>query len=83
MDVPYWDVAVNPEIIKDHGDIWNDRARAMMAAVFRLNIPSRMAVARRSTAVPLADNRPAPPKPPKPDLQREPDFRRLATPQAR
>ena len=84
MDVPYWDVAVNPEIIKDHGDIWNDRARAMMAAVFRMNIPGKMAMARRSAAPLSATTRPEPSTPlPKPDLRREPDFRRLDTPQTR
>ena len=84
VDVPYWDVAVSPEIIKDHGDIWNDRARAMMAAVFRMNIPGKMAMVRRSAAVPSAAARSEPSTPlPKPDLQREPDFRRLDTPQTR
>jgi hypothetical protein len=33
VDVPYWDVKVDPSIIKDHGDIWNERAEAMMAAI--------------------------------------------------
>lgn len=27
VDVPYWDVAVDRLIIKNHGDIWNDKAR--------------------------------------------------------
>jgi pimeloyl-ACP methyl ester carboxylesterase len=35
VDVPYWDVKVDPSIIKDHGDLWNPRAEAMMAALFR------------------------------------------------
>lgn len=39
VDVPYWDVKVDPSIIKDHGDIWNPKARAMMAAVFRMTNP--------------------------------------------
>ena len=39
MDVPYWDVKVDPSIIKDHGDIWNERAEAMMAAIFRMTNP--------------------------------------------
>ena len=38
-DVPYWDVQVDPSIIKDHGDIWNERAEAMMAAIFRMTNP--------------------------------------------
>jgi hypothetical protein len=39
VDVPYWDVKVDPSIIKDHGDIWNERAEAMMAAIFRMSNP--------------------------------------------
>ena len=82
VDVPYWDVAVDPSIIKDHGDIWNDRARAMMAAIFRMNIPGKMALAHRSVATPASQPKPTEALP-KPDLHREPDFQRLATPQTR
>ena len=39
VDVPYWDVRVDPSIIKDHGDLWNERAEAMMAAIFRMANP--------------------------------------------
>ena len=39
VDVPYWDVQVDPSIIKDHSDIWNERAEAMMAAIFRMTNP--------------------------------------------
>jgi hypothetical protein len=39
VDVPYWDVKVDPTIIRDHGDIWNPKAQAMMAAVFRMTNP--------------------------------------------
>lgn len=39
VDVPYWDVEVDPSIIKDHGDIWNPRAEALMAAIFRMANP--------------------------------------------
>ena len=39
VDIPYWDVKVDPSIIRDHGDIWNPRARAMMAAIFRITNP--------------------------------------------
>jgi hypothetical protein len=39
VDVPYWDVQVDPSIIKDHGDIWNERAEAMVAAIFRMANP--------------------------------------------
>ncbi|MEY2565077.1 MAG: hypothetical protein QOH88_3270 [Verrucomicrobiota bacterium] len=38
-DVPYWNVKVDPSIIKNHGDIWNIRAQAMMAAIFRMTNP--------------------------------------------
>jgi hypothetical protein len=77
VDVPYWDVAVDPAIIKDHGDIWNDRARAMIAAVFRMNIPLTTsehepgaAALRPMAAAPSAQKA-------KPDLHQEPDFSRL------
>ena len=82
VDVPYWDVAVDPAIIKDHGDIWNPRARAMMAAVFRMNIQGKMAATKHPVAAPTNKAEPAA-IPPKPDLQREPDFQRLAVPQTR
>jgi len=39
VDVPYWDVQVDSSIIKDHGDIWNERAEAMVAAIFRMANP--------------------------------------------
>jgi hypothetical protein len=39
LDVPYWNVRVHPSIIKNHGDIWNTRAQAMMAAIFRMTNP--------------------------------------------
>src|SRR5260370_4458379 len=39
VDVPYWDVKVDPTIIKDHGDLWNEKAEAMMAAIFRMANP--------------------------------------------
>jgi pimeloyl-ACP methyl ester carboxylesterase len=39
VDVPYWNVRVDPSIIKDHGDLWNERAEAMMAAIFRMANP--------------------------------------------
>lgn len=40
VDVPYWDVKVDPSIIKNHGDLWNERAEAMMAAIFRIANPT-------------------------------------------
>src|SRR4029077_12495033 len=39
VDVPYWDIKVDPSIIKNHGDLWNERAEAMMAAIFRVANP--------------------------------------------
>jgi hypothetical protein len=75
VDVPYWDVKVDPAIIKDHGDIWNPKAQAMMAAVFRMTNPlinretkiKRRAVLKkeptRPTVAPEPDqSRPRPPR---------------------
>ncbi|HEY0368480.1 MAG TPA: hypothetical protein VGC85_02690, partial [Chthoniobacterales bacterium] len=39
LDIPYWDISVDRSIIKDHGDLWNERAEAMMAAIFRMANP--------------------------------------------
>ncbi|PYL20061.1 MAG: hypothetical protein DMF44_15355, partial [Verrucomicrobia bacterium] len=39
VDVPYWDVKVDASIIANHGDLWNERAQAMMAAIFRMSNP--------------------------------------------
>ncbi len=39
VDVPYWDVQVDGSIIKDHGDIWNERAEALMAGIFSIANP--------------------------------------------
>lgn len=39
VDVPYWNIQVDPSIIRDHGDLWNERAEAMMAALFRIGNP--------------------------------------------
>lgn len=80
VDVPYWVVAVDPSIIKDHGDIWNERARAMMAGVFRMNL-SGATPSNRSSGAMRAERSEARSLPPKPNLLREPDFGRLATPQ--
>jgi len=32
-------VQVDSSIIKDHGDLWNERSEAMMAAIFRIANP--------------------------------------------
>src|SRR6266404_3255380 len=39
VDVPYWNVKVDPSIIKNHGDLWNPKAEAMMAGIFRMANP--------------------------------------------
>jgi hypothetical protein len=39
VDVPYWNVKVDPSLIRNHGDIWNPKAQAMMAAIFRMTNP--------------------------------------------
>jgi hypothetical protein len=39
VDVPYWDVQVDASIIPNHSDFWNERAEAMMAAIFRMSNP--------------------------------------------
>jgi len=75
VDVPYWDVAVDPAIIKDHGDIWNPQARAMMAAIFRMNFPRAMAAAgAKPSILPAVQRAPVPAA--KPSLLREPDRAR-------
>lgn len=38
----YWIVRCRPEIIKDHGDIWNANAMEMYAAIYRLVQKRRM-----------------------------------------
>ena len=39
IDVPYWDIQVDGSIIKNHEDIWNERAKALMAGVFSIANP--------------------------------------------
>ncbi len=39
VDVPYWDVQVDKSIIANHGDIWNERTKALMAGVFSIANP--------------------------------------------
>lgn len=39
VDVPYWNVKVDKQIISSHGDIWNPRAEALMAGLFRIATP--------------------------------------------
>ncbi len=78
VDVPYWNVKVDPSIIKNHGDIWNPKAQAMMAAIFRMTNPilnrnvKARAVLKQQPARP--DMAPAPERYPPPPSQ--PDARR-------
>ncbi len=65
VDVPYWNVKVDPSIIANHGDIWNEKAEAMMAAIFRM-------------ANPMINPRAKP----RATLHREPDLRRLPSPES-
>ena len=39
VDVPYWNVQVDRSIIANHGDIWNERTKALMAGVFSIANP--------------------------------------------
>ena len=79
IDVPYWDVAVDRAITKDHSDIWNERSRAMMAAIFRMNFPRKITAIEPSKLALSVEATPAAVA--KPNLHREPDFRRLSYPQ--
>ena len=74
---PYWDVAVNKEIIKDHGDIWNVRARAMMAALVRINIPFTHRVSPPEIVGATANTGPTRLQAPVPALPRKHDFQKL------
>lgn len=77
VDVPYWDVTVDPAIIKDHGDIWNDRARAMIAAIFRMNIPLTKSEREPKLTSAVKPAVAAPTSAAKPDLHKQPDYNRL------
>ena len=39
MQTPYWIIQVPREIIRDHGDIFNENVLAMMARLFRVSNP--------------------------------------------
>jgi hypothetical protein len=39
IDVPYWDIQVSSKIIQSHQEIWNDRAEALLAGIFRIANP--------------------------------------------
>lgn len=73
VDVPYWNVKVDPSIIKDHGDLWNGRAEAMMAAIFRVANPRlNPNVKARATLQKPPDLRRLPPPPAKQTRQARP-----------
>ena len=70
VDVPYWNVKVDPSIIRNHGDIWNPKAQAMMAAIFRMtnpilnrNVRARAVLKQEPIRPALAPEAPAPPPP--------------------
>ena len=54
---------------------------AMMAGIFRMNIAGNMSTAKPAAVAPTKNVAPAAALP-KPNLQREPDFQRLAIPKA-
>jgi pimeloyl-ACP methyl ester carboxylesterase len=39
LNTPYWIVSVPKEIVRDHSDIFNENALAMMARIFRMSNP--------------------------------------------
>jgi hypothetical protein len=39
VNVPYWDIQVDKRIIKSHGDVWNPKAEALLAGLFRIANP--------------------------------------------
>lgn len=47
VDVPYWDIQVDKRIIKSHGDVWNPKAEALLAGLFRIANPLSPAHGRR------------------------------------
>lgn len=66
VDVPYWNIKVDRSIIKNHGDLWNERAEAMMAAIFRIANPQlNPHVKRRATLQRPPDLKRLPPPPAK------------------
>ena len=73
VDVPYWNVKVDSSIIKDHGDLWNGRAEAMVAAIFRIANPRlNPHVKARATLQKAPDLRRLPPPAPKPTRKARP-----------
>ncbi|HMG04114.1 MAG TPA: hypothetical protein VK581_01555 [Chthoniobacterales bacterium] len=40
VDIPYWDVKVDPSVTRNHTDIRNPNEQAVMAAVLRMINPS-------------------------------------------
>ncbi len=76
LQTPYWIIRVPKEIMRDHGDIFNENALAMMARLFRVSNPTAQRGAQRglvTTAAPrtmhvtMPGTEPAtPPAPPRP-----------------
>ena len=70
FQTPYWIIKVPREIMRDHGDIFNENALAMMARLFRVSNPSPQAGVATSAAprtmrlMAPGENTP-PPAPPK------------------
>ena len=50
LQTPYWIISVPREIMRDHGDIFNENALAMMARLFRVSNPQAQAGVMTSAA---------------------------------
>jgi len=74
---PYWIVAVDKEIIPDHTNIWNSRARAMIAALLRTNIPFTKRVQPPEVIGATTRVGPTRSQAPAPMLRRKHDFQKL------
>ena len=66
IDVPYWDIQVSNKIINGHEDIWNDRAKALMAGIFRIANPLNPDKGRREATFENRDFRRGAYKQPRP-----------------
>ena len=70
LQTPYWIISVPKEIMRDHGDIFNENALAMMARLFRVSNPREQRGVATSAAPrtmhftdPDAGGKPLPPVP--------------------
>ncbi len=50
LQTPYWIISVPKEIMRDHGDIFNENALAMMARLFRVSNPQEQRGVATSSA---------------------------------